>query len=485
MMTRKYCPVGLSAISPQAWGGDYPCVVTSTGVQLIPYGSSQAAVVSIDGPLTHKPMGWFDCYGSIARRIEAALQCAEASCVILRIDSPGGDVSGCFELARSIRGKAEKGGGKKPIGAYIDGVGASAAYAIACACDWVIAPPSALVGSIGIVEAVVSQVAADQAQGLQFLFATSGERKADGNPHVPITEDAAAALQSHVDELALLFFALVAEMRQTTVDAVRDLQAGIFLATVAQEHGLIDQVATFDQLIESMGAESMSFPNKPKAEMAPPAEESGKAKLRKMIAAEMAEASEEDRKLYTKMLANLDDKPAEESAPDSKKAETEEKDAEVKAAKAEDERKDAEAKAAAAIAQGNFDAAKEIFALKASLQAERDQLTRDRLFATRPDFDPATKAMMAAWPVEQVEAAVKTFPRVVAAPAATVAGTVGANQHKGKLSDEEAFIDRKMGRTIAGGSVTNAGAHLTLGYMTPAQASAHLAQLEAAQKGAQ
>jgi hypothetical protein len=71
---------------------------------------------------------------------------------------------------------------------------------------------------------------------------TSGARKADGHPAVPMSAEQIARLQSDVDELASQFFDLVAASRGLTVDAVSKLEAGVFLGQAGVASRLADAV---------------------------------------------------------------------------------------------------------------------------------------------------------------------------------------------------------------------------------------------------
>src|SRR5690606_4935218 len=132
---------------------------------------------------------------------------AKPRAVILVIDSPGGLAQHCFEPSRALRAKCSAAG--VPLFAFVDGSACSAAYALACAAERIAVTPTGLVGSIGVFETLHDQSAADTAMGLAYRVVTSGSRKTDGNPHVPISDGAVSAAQAAVDQLAGLFFSLV------------------------------------------------------------------------------------------------------------------------------------------------------------------------------------------------------------------------------------------------------------------------------------
>lgn len=86
-------------------------------------------------------------YELLARDFNKALQHPEVKAILFDIDSPGGEVNGCSELADMIFLAR----GKKPIVAYASGACCSGAYWIASACDRILASDTAVLGSIGVV----------------------------------------------------------------------------------------------------------------------------------------------------------------------------------------------------------------------------------------------------------------------------------------------------------------------------------------------
>jgi ClpP class serine protease len=144
----------------------------------------------------------------------------------------------------------------KTLHAHVEGTCASAAYALACACSTISAPPTALVGSIGVVDCIVDATAADEAMGLRFAMIASGPRKTDGNPHTILSPEAVAAAQQRVDDMAEYFFSFVAEARGTTADAVRALDADLFVGARAKGHALVDTIGMLPAQIAALAAQA-------------------------------------------------------------------------------------------------------------------------------------------------------------------------------------------------------------------------------------
>src|SRR5690606_29255409 len=169
----------------------------------------------------------------------------------------------------------------------------SAAYALATAASYIAAPPSAQIGSIGVLRPLVDASRQAEMFGLKFTLVASGKRKTDGAPEVPTSDEAIAEAQRQVNELAEMFFALVAEHRGVSADEVRALEAGIVHGAEAKRRGLIDEVTTLDALLASIGAANEDDMNEEeKARKAlqailddEDADEKSKARARKALAA--------------------------------------------------------------------------------------------------------------------------------------------------------------------------------------------------------
>jgi signal peptide peptidase SppA len=492
MKIAPFKKTGPLAFAPQAWGGDFE---VRDGLAPSPFErSGSLAIVEICGPLTQHAEGFWDSYDSIRCRVDAAFDDVETSAVVLKIDSPGGDVAGCFELARDLAAAKAKHG--KRLVAYADGMAASAAYALASAADEIVVSATSFVGSIGVIETMCDQTAADAAMGLRFALVTSGTRKADGNPHVPISKEAVTNMQRQVDGLADLFFGLVGDMRGArglTAERAKALQAGMYFGANAVSVGLADRVSTLTELLATA------------AEVAAPTEGSSampKASFYEEALSSLKQAADEGNEMAKKMLA-LDEKQTEKDEakkaeseepkkdgdkPEGKKAEGEEPKKEAKA-EADDEKKakaeaDDEKKAQASVV---FDLTREVHALKAEREAEKRAKALAELFATRPDFDAKMQATLSSMSLEKIREACTTWPRVAGtsnprAAAATATGTRGATAGTGRSEEpptEADFIDRAMGLKPQAGAVTHDRNHLVLGHMTREQAIAHVAKLDA------
>jgi signal peptide peptidase SppA len=208
------------------------------------------AVIPIHGSLVKRSLGMeaasgLTSYGEIAAMLDAALADPQVSGILLDIDSPGGEASGSFELARRVREVAAL----KPVWAVANDAAYSAAYAIAASAQRLFVTETGGVGSIGVIALHVDQSVKDAKDGYHFTAITAGAHKNDYSPHEPLSDAAKTELQGEVDRLYAIFTEHVAAMRGLDLDAVRATEAGLFFGTNAVTQGLADGVQTLEDTL--------------------------------------------------------------------------------------------------------------------------------------------------------------------------------------------------------------------------------------------
>lgn len=208
-------------------------------------------VLSIEGPLFARfgiESWWYggSAYDVIGAAFDMLLADAGVTQIVLLIDSPGGTVTGCFELADRIYAAR----GTKPITAVANDSAYSAAYAIASAADRIVIPRSGGLGSVGVRCQHVDISRALDRIGYTVTTIVSGAKKADFDSTAPLSDGARSEMQAEVDRLADIFIGTVARNRGIDADAVRALQAGCLFGPSAIAAGLGDAIGT----LESVGA---------------------------------------------------------------------------------------------------------------------------------------------------------------------------------------------------------------------------------------
>ena len=212
------------------------------------------ALIPIAGTLVQKtgtlrPYSGMTGYDGIRQNVLTALTDPEVKGILLDVDSPGGEVAGCFDLVDTIYNARSV----KPIWAVVDEMAFSAGYALASAASRVLLPRTGGVGSIGVVVMHMDYSDAIAEAGLRVTIITHGDRKADGNPYQRLSRDVRGRIQADIDTMGALFVSTVARNRNLSQDSVRDTEAACYLGAAGVEAGLADEVASLDAAFESFG----------------------------------------------------------------------------------------------------------------------------------------------------------------------------------------------------------------------------------------
>ena len=170
--------------------------------------------------------------------------------ILIDIDSPGGSVYGVAELAAEIM-KART---QKPVVAVANSLAASAAYWIGCSAGEFYVTPGGEVGSIGVWQAHFDYSKALEEEGVKPTLISAGKFKVEGNPYVPLDQEAQAFMQSRVDDYYNAFIKGVAKGRGVSFDDVRDGmgQGRVLGADAALAAAMVDGVSTFDEVLARM-----------------------------------------------------------------------------------------------------------------------------------------------------------------------------------------------------------------------------------------
>jgi serine protease SohB len=147
----------------------------------------------------------------IARALERAFSMRHARAVALVINSPGGSPVQSHLIFRRIRQLAEEKGLR--VIAFVEDVGASGGYMIACAADEIICDMSSMVGSIGVVGGSFGFDKLMEKAGVERRLYTSGERKAMLDPFLPEKPEDVKRLKQIQNEIHDAFIALVKDRR--------------------------------------------------------------------------------------------------------------------------------------------------------------------------------------------------------------------------------------------------------------------------------
>jgi signal peptide peptidase SppA len=211
------------------------------------------ALLSVEGPIFRYANLMTEVSGAtsvqmLALAFNEALEDPDVEQIMLYINSPGGEVDGINSFADQVRAGTEV----KPVTAFIDGLGASAAYWIAAASSRIIADEGSQIGSIGVVATYTDRTGAQEKQGVktyQIVSSQTPRKRPD-----PGTDEGRAQLQEMVDSMADLFISRIATFRGINPEKVTsDFGGGrVFGAKAALNAGMIDRISSFEPYIRSL-----------------------------------------------------------------------------------------------------------------------------------------------------------------------------------------------------------------------------------------
>ena len=194
-----------------------------------------------------------DLLSQVYYRLKKASEDPLIKGVILRLDTPGGEVTASDIICHEIQNFKRRTG--IPVLALMMSVAASGGYYIASACDYLIANPSSLTGSIGVISIFPNIEGLMGKIGVGVQVIKSGKLKDAGSPFRNMTDEEKKIFQNIIDEYYQNFLDVVYRSRKDflSLEELKKLADGrIFTASQALEAGLIDEIGYFDSALKKM-----------------------------------------------------------------------------------------------------------------------------------------------------------------------------------------------------------------------------------------
>ena len=180
----------------------------------------------------------------IVELIEKADKNPNIQAIIIEINSPGGSAVASEEIANAVKKT------NKTTVAWIREVGASGAYWIASASDYIVANRVSVTGSIGVIASYLEFPGLLEEYNITYQRLVSGKYKDLGTPFKELTFEEKAILQQYIDEIRDYFVAEVAKNRNMNKRDVDRVANGLFyLGTQAKDLGLVDELGGRDEAI--------------------------------------------------------------------------------------------------------------------------------------------------------------------------------------------------------------------------------------------
>ncbi len=204
------------------------------------------AIITVEGMITGSDDGF------VARQIRQATGDNNVAAVVLRIESPGGTMSGSDYYHHLLeKMKAER---TCPVVVSMGAVAASGGYYIAVTGDEIFAEPSTITGSIGVIVSLFNGAELLKKVGVESTPITSGPLKTMGSFSKPLTPEEQAVWQKLVNDNFALFKQVIRDGRNVFADDPAKLDAlatgQIFTANEAKDNQLIDKIGYIDDAID-------------------------------------------------------------------------------------------------------------------------------------------------------------------------------------------------------------------------------------------
>ena len=212
--------------------------------------SQKIVIVPVEGPIFQSPAGYSEGAFSVLRRgLAKARADKEVKAVVLAVDSPGGGVTASDILHHEIKDFREKG---VPIVVLMGSLGTSGAYYVSAPADWIVAHPTTVTGSIGVITWTLNVGGFLQRHDIEDVAIKSGQNKDIMSPFRPMTDEERRLMQQLVDGMFQRFKEVVEEGRvgklvPEQMELVLD--GRVLSAQDARKAGLVDDIGYLEDAI--------------------------------------------------------------------------------------------------------------------------------------------------------------------------------------------------------------------------------------------
>lgn len=221
------------------------------------YGSGEvkAARIPIEGLIMRDVdqgafMPSYDMVQGVIQQIRAARNDDDVRAIILEINTPGGALTPSDEIYHELR-LFKNSSEDRIIVVHMKDVAASAGYYISMTGDWIIAEPTSVIGSIGVIMQTLNWHGLSGKIGVTDVTIVSGKNKDLLNPFKLVSPEQKDMIQQLVDQLYERFFRIVAEGRGLSQEQLEPYADGaIFTAQGALDADLIDEIGYWDSVVE-------------------------------------------------------------------------------------------------------------------------------------------------------------------------------------------------------------------------------------------
>lgn len=184
-----------------------------------------------------------DLFENLRKDLEVARKRKAIKAILLEINSPGGEVTASDIIYQQLKKVQRE--TKKPVVAIIGTMGASGAYYVACAAGRIMAHPTSIIGSIGVLMQAMNLEELAKKVGLKAITLKSEKTPMKDvlSPFKEITPEERVMLMTIINSIYDRFVDIVSENRKLSrEEVIKIADGGIFTAARAKELGLIDAI---------------------------------------------------------------------------------------------------------------------------------------------------------------------------------------------------------------------------------------------------
>jgi len=216
-------------------------------------GEQKVLVMTISGVISDQPKEKLlrsrpSMVQEVVTHLKRAEQDPAIKALLLKVDSPGGGVTASDIIYHEINAYKERTGVKMVVAMM--NLAASGGYYISLPADWIVAHPTTVTGSIGVIFARPQVSGFMEKYGFAMNVSKSGTHKDMGSPFRPTNAGDEAIFQGLTDQMANRFHRLVKQHRKVNADQMASIAtARVYLAPEAQTLGLVDQIGYLNDAV--------------------------------------------------------------------------------------------------------------------------------------------------------------------------------------------------------------------------------------------
>ena len=229
------------------------------------HSDNKVAVISVEGVITSQRIDGtaFNQVDVIQAQLARAERDSDVKAVVLRVDSPGGEVMASDDIAKAISAFQEE--SDKPVVVSMGNLAASGGYYVSAPCRWIVANEMTITGSIGVIMSGFNYRGLMDKVGLQPVVYKSGKFKdmlSGSRKPEDVTPEEQKMVQGLIDEVYGKFKDVVADGRTAANDANASdgrklvenwasyADGRVFSGAQAYELGFVDELGDFDTAVE-------------------------------------------------------------------------------------------------------------------------------------------------------------------------------------------------------------------------------------------